>query len=57
MTTWVPTCPDCRVPLREGVEIHEPPSTVESPPEAQVTCRFCGTTVQVDEDTKWARVA
>lgn len=45
------------MPLREGIEINDPPSLLESPPEATVTCRFCGSTIKVDEDTKWARVA
>jgi hypothetical protein len=57
MSTWVPICPECRVPLRGDVELHEPPKPAESTPEGAVTCRFCEGTVDVDETTKWARVA
>lgn len=57
MATWVPLCPDCRVPLREGVQMHEPPNLADSTPDGTVSCRFCGGTVDVDEGTKWARVA
>lgn len=57
VTTWVPLCPECRVPVRGGPELHEPPAVADETPTGSMECLFCGAAVSVDDSTKWARVA